>query len=152
MILGIDNGVSGCMAFYDGAELLIYDMPTFEIKNRNVLNIVRIVEILKTNLPQKCFVEQLLPYGQGGAMQNFSMGNSEGVFLGVLTALQIPFEFVRPGIWKKTMRCTADKDSARQRASELLPTFAHNWDLKKHHGRAEASLIALYGRGKYEPQ
>jgi hypothetical protein len=27
----------------------------------------------------------------------------------------------------------------------LLPAFSHNWDLKKHDGRAEAAMIAWHG-------
>jgi hypothetical protein len=37
------------------------------------------------------------------------------------------------------------KDAARARASQLLPQAAHQWPLKKHDGRAESALIALYG-------
>jgi crossover junction endodeoxyribonuclease RuvC len=47
--------------------------------------------------------------------------------------------------WKKSLGVPADKYAARMRASQLLPEFAHNWPLKKHDGRAEASLISLYG-------
>jgi hypothetical protein len=39
----------------------------------------------------------------------------------------------------------AEKDGARARASQLLPQHAGHWPLKKHDGRAEAALIALYG-------
>lgn len=43
------------------------------------------------------------------------------------------------------MQCPAEKDGSRMRASQLLPGFASNWDRKKDDGRAEASMIALYG-------
>jgi crossover junction endodeoxyribonuclease RuvC len=39
----------------------------------------------------------------------------------------------------------AGKDAARARACELLPRLADRWPLVKHHGRAEAALLALYG-------
>jgi hypothetical protein len=38
------------------------------------------------------------------------------------------------------------KDEAIARASELLPKASHLWTLGKHHGRAEAALISMYGR------
>ena len=40
----------------------------------------------------------------------------------------------------------ADKDGARARASQLLPWAAHQWARAKDDGKAEASLIALYGK------
>jgi hypothetical protein len=38
----------------------------------------------------------------------------------------------------------AGKDGARARASQLIPSAAHHWPLKKHDGRAEAALLAFY--------
>jgi crossover junction endodeoxyribonuclease RuvC len=55
---------------------------------------------------------------------------------------------VRPNIWKKAIGCPKDKDMARMLASRLLPQHSDNWPLKKHDGRAEAALIALYGLNK----
>jgi crossover junction endodeoxyribonuclease RuvC len=82
---------------------------------------------------------------QISGVSGFSMGVSEGSFLGILTGLNIPYTMVRPAVWKKFFNCPADKDAARQKASQLLPQFSHNWPLKKHDGRAESALIALYG-------
>lgn len=146
-ILGVDNGVGGALTFYDGVELLVYDMPTYKIAKRNPIDILRLIEIIKTNAPDHVYIEKLTPY-MGSKLSFFSMGHSEGLLLGVLTCLQIPYTLVRPNDWKKPMGCTKDKDAARQRASQLLPQFAHNWDRKKDIDRAESALIALYGYKK----
>ncbi len=144
-ILGIDNGLSGALAFYDGLELLIRDMPVFEIENRKVFDLQNLKATLLENRPDHCFVEKLTPLPKISGLTAFSMGHSEGLITGLLSAYNIPYSFVRPAQWKKAMQCPKDKDGARKRASELLPQYAHNWDLKKHDGRAEAALIALYG-------
>lgn len=144
-ILGIDPGMKGAMSFYDGVELLIYDMPTFEIKGRNHLDAQKIKEILIQQKPDFCCIEKLTPMPKAGGLQGFSMGKTEGFWLGIFTGLNIPFTEIRPAQWKKTVQCPADKDGARMRASQLLPNFSHNWDRKKDDGRAESALIAYYG-------
>ena len=144
IVLGIDNGLSGALAFYDGAELILHDMPIFS-GERKALDIQAIKAIILGDRPKHVFIEKLTPLPKSSGLTAFSMGHSEGVFIGLLSAFNIPFTLVRPAEWKKAMQCPKDKDAARMRASQLLPHFAHNWDLKKHDGRAEAALIALYG-------
>ena len=144
-ILGIDNGLSGALSFYDGQELLIYDIPVFQGEKRQSLDLQEIKRIILNDRPAHCYIEKLTPMPKISGLTAFSMGHSEGVMHGILSAFNIPFTFIRPAEWKKAMQCPADKDAARKRASELLPRFSHNWPLKKHDGRAESALIALYG-------
>ena len=144
-ILGVDNGLFGALSFYNEEELMISDMPTFKIGKRNQLDIQAIKSLIEGDRPDHCYIEKLTPMPKIGGLQAFSMGNSEGVMIGLLTALNIPFTTVRPAQWKKAMQCPKDKDAARMRASQLLPEFSHNWPLRKHDGRAERALIALYG-------
>ena len=47
--------------------------------------------------------------------------------------------------WKRALGVQKSKDAARARASQLLPAAAAQWGLRKHDGRAEAALLALYG-------
>ena len=60
-ILGIDNGLKGALAFYNGDELMIYDMPTLEVKERNVLDMQAIARIIKNDPPWHVFIEKLTP-------------------------------------------------------------------------------------------
>lgn len=143
-ILGLDNGLSGCLAFYNVEELMLYDMPIFS-GDKKTLDLQRIKTLLEQDKPEIAYIEKLTPLPQISGVSGFSMGVSEGCFMGLLTALNIPYVMVRPAVWKKFFNCPADKEAARKRASELLPQFSHNWPLKKHNDRAEASLIALYG-------
>jgi len=147
-ILGIDNGLKGAMSFYDGVELMVSDIPVMTVKERSVLDVHAIIRLIKEDMPHHVYIEKTTPMPKISGLSGYSMGHSEGVMIGILSALQVPYTLVRPADWKKSMGCPADKDAARQRASQLLPHFSHNWPLKKHDGRAEASLIALYGYNK----
>ena len=144
-ILGIDNGLLGCLAFYNGEELILHDMPTIEVKGRRALDMQRIKQIILEDIPWHVYIEKTTPMPKLGGLPCYSMGHSEGFMLGLMTGFNIPYTLVRPNDWKKAMGCPADKGGAKQRASELLPQFSHNWPLKKHHDRAESALIALYG-------
>jgi crossover junction endodeoxyribonuclease RuvC len=142
--LGIDVGMSGALAFYDGAELMIYDMPVFARNKTSRIDCHWLFKIIQDNAPDHAFIEQVNAFGMG-ASSAYNFGYGCGSIEALLAAANIPYSFVTPQVWKKAMQCPKDKDAARMRATQLLPRFAHNWDLKKHDGRAEASLIALYG-------
>jgi hypothetical protein len=149
-ILGIDNGLKGALCFYNGEELILHDMPTLEVNGRNVLDMQAIAALIKQDPPWHTYLEKTTPMPKISGLGAYSMGHSEGFMLGLLTGFNLPYTLVRPNEWKRIMGCPADKDGARLRASQLLPQFAHNWPLKKHDGRAESSLIALYGFNKGE--
>lgn len=150
-VIGIDVGMSGGICFYSENDFLVYDMPTFEItKNggkRKKIDVKRLIDILKYDIgdAQHVFIEQVSAQPGNGAAAAFTYGFGCGVVEAVVQALNMPFTYVTPMRWKKDMSCPADKDSARLRASQLLPQHAHNWDRKKDDGRAEAALIALWG-------
>lgn len=147
-ILGVDIGVNGALSFYDGNELIIYDMPVFKIKGSTEYDNHRIAAIIKEQKPDYAVIEKAILMPSNGKKSYQSLGICQGVFYGVLSALEVPYELVTPQVWKKAVQCPKDKNASRMRASQLLPQFAHNWDLKKHDGRAESSLIALYGYNK----
>jgi len=146
-ILGIDVGMSGALAFYDRDELIIFDMPVSERNKTKRMDCHRIAAIIKEQKPDHAYIEQVNAFGMG-ASSAYNFGWSCGSIEGILATLNIPFSYVTPMVWKKAMECPKDKDAARFRASQLMPLFSHNWPLKKHDGRAEASLIALYGWNK----
>jgi hypothetical protein len=60
-------------------------------------------------------------------------------------AEQVPLHLVTPGKWKKHFQLTSDKEQSRELAIRLFPGSAFQFNRKKHHGRAEAALLARYG-------
>jgi len=152
MILGIDPGLSGCLAFMDDSELLLYDNPTVQIyrngKNKRQIDLQALLTILKTYEVSHCYLENVNAMPGQGVSSMFQMGRGFGQIEMGLAACGLPVTYVTPQVWKKALGVPKDKDGARQRASQLMPQYAHNWDLKKHDGRAEAALIAYYGMQK----
>jgi len=55
---------------------------------------------------------------------------------------------VVPVRWKKSMMpdATKEKDASILRVKQLYPQEAHQFKRKKDHGRADALLIAAYGK------
>lgn len=149
MILGIDPGLSGSLAFMDD-ELLIYDIPTLNIerngKNKRQIDLPNLLYNLKLYPITHCYLENVHAMPGQGVSSMFQMGRGYGQIEMGLAALNIPTTYITSQVWKKSLAVPKDKDGARQRASQLMPQWAHNWPLKKHDGRAEAALIALYGK------
>ena len=165
MILAIDPGWSstapGAWALYDGAtgELLIKDLPTYPTivngRERDRIDEHRTLQLVKD---AKSWGARLMLTEQVGGMPNqsgaagFVFGYGVGVLTAAAFAVDLPVERVPPVTWKTALRVPREKGKARQRASEILPAYADQWPLQKHHGRAEAALIAVYGWQVYGPR
>ena len=80
-----------------------------------------------------------------GGPQGFKLGVNYGLLRMLLASNFIPYATVTPQAWKSFMRLNRDKDVSRATATRILPHDAHQWARKKDEGRAEATLIALYG-------
>lgn len=143
-ILGIDVGMNGAFAFYDEKELIIYDMPVFARNKTKRVDPGAVARMLKLHQPEHAFIEQVNAFGMG-ASSAYNFGWNCGIIECAVAMSGVPFTYVTPQVWKKAMQCPADKDAARMRATQLFPDEYHQWDLKKHDGRAESALIALYG-------
>ena len=84
---------------------------------------------------------QAMP-GQG-TRSMFTIGLGFGVWLGILATLGLAHTRIRPGVWKRALGLSGDKEQARLRAMQLFP--GADLRLRKHHGRAEAILLGYYG-------
>ena len=92
-------------------------------------------------------IENVHAMPQNGSVGGFSQGMGLGLWLGILAVLRIPVTRVEPARWKKDLLIPAgaDKSASIVRALQFFPTCK---DLvrKKDHGRADALLIAEWGR------
>jgi len=151
MIIGIDPGLSGALAFIDKEGLTILDMPTLTTKkgakkrtNIDAYTLGRIIEADAHNF-KHCYIEEVHSMPSQGISSAFNFGKGFGMLIGIIAANFIPMTLIPPQQWKKDLRVPAEKDGAIARASELLPKYSHLWPLKKHDGRAEAALLAYWG-------
>jgi crossover junction endodeoxyribonuclease RuvC len=153
VILACDPGINGAFAYYDGTALSIRDMPTYVAKagarrtDRRFIDEAAAVNLVRSaSLDARILViEQVGGIPGQGASSAFVFGRGVGLIIGAAHAFGLRIEQVPPATWKSALRVPADKRASRARASELLPSYSHLWPLQKHDGRAEASMIALYG-------
>ena len=154
MIVGIDPGLSGAIAFLDGSNLLnVADLPLVEVQHgkgsRKELSPALLHDMLvHTEIKiSKAVVEHVAASPQMGTVSAFRFGESFGAILAVLACCGIRTVLVRPAAWKKAMGLGPDKALSRAMAIKLWPDQSHCFARAKDEGRAEAALIAEYGRG-----
>lgn len=152
VILGIDPGLSGALAFYypETGALDVVDMPTIKsggAKGKNEIDRTALARLIDTSAASitHCFLEKVGGRPGEGAAGAFNFGRGVGLLEMAICAHFIPMTQVTPAVWKKAMGCTGDKEQSRARASDILPRHADKWPLKKHDGRAEAAVLAVYG-------
>ena len=142
LIIGIDPGASGGIAFRSGSAVWIHKTPE---TNRDIL------DLLQTHSSgEECFayVEWIHPAIQG--IGKSSMSKLYGSFKELMMALDasaIPYEDVKPQVWQKCfslVRPKADqnkwKNMLKAKAQQLFPSLTITKDT------ADALLIAEYGR------
>lgn len=152
MRIGVDCGQTGAIAAYDGTIITgLIDMPTMTRlhgSGRQVDPYTLATEILDLcgGRNATAVIEAVAARPGQGVSGMFRLGESVGVVLGVLGALQMPVRWVTPGRWKKAAGIAGrDKDAARSLAIQLHPEVADMLTRKKDHNRGEAILIARFG-------
>jgi hypothetical protein len=167
--VGIDPGLSGAVAAIKGEELVIFDTPVLKVGKKREMNTKEATAILKSllgcghlvisqasggnedwstpNPPQiVCVLERVHAMPKQGVTSVWSFGKNYGQWLGILAALEISHELVTPQAWKRVMMdgMPKEKDASIQRVHQLFPEA--DVTLRKHHGRADALLMAEYIR------
>lgn len=158
-IIGIDPGASGAVAILDDGVLIhVFDMPAVEIevggkKKKRISPEMLAAELrLFADQGAVAVVEQVNAMPGQGVTSMFAFGQAYGLALGVLAGLAIPTRTVTPAKWKKDLQLNTGKDAARARAAALWPAMAREFSRVKDDGKAEACLIAMWGRiGKEAP-
>ena len=91
----------------------------------------------------KVIIEKVASRPMQGVVSVFSFGMAFGGALSLARRFKTEVVMVTPQLWKKTLVLNSDKQLSLDMAREILPQAPLH--LKKHNGRAEALLIALYG-------
>lgn len=156
-VLGIDPGLDGAAVLLAGDEPPhFFDTPTLNVgRGKAVRRVYAETEMARTirdiaaETPGLfAFLEQVHSMPGQGVRSMFTMGTGYGLWLGILSALQIPFAVVTPQRWKGALMDGQgkEKDASRARAMQLFPTASASLARKKDVDRADALLIAEYGR------
>lgn len=139
--IGIDPGATGAIAVIAHDTVIVLD---FENPG--------IVPYLKNLHPPQCkaVIEKVSAMPGQGVSSTFKFGVNFGTWIGRLEALRIPFDFVTPQKWKKTMFDSMPKADQKamsvNRALRIFPQMVGLLKRKKDHNRAEALLLAEYAR------
>jgi hypothetical protein len=143
VILGIDPGLTGAIAFYyldSPGGIVVYDIPVAD----GEVDTDTLAATIKGLAPTMAVIERVGAMPGQGVSSTFKFGTVYGALRAVVSVLQIPQHLVTPAKWKAHFRLSKDKEEARARALQLWPGAGY-FARKKDHGRAEAALIALYG-------
>ena len=151
-LLGVDPGIRGGLAIVsidDGAAPQLIDaidIPVTGVGAKERVDVLAIRTWIIAHAPQHALIERAQAMPKQGASSGFKYGRAVGAIEAAITLCSIPVEIVEPSAWKRFWKLPGkDKESGRQKALQLFPAAHAALARKRDHGRAEASLIALYG-------
>ena len=151
IILGIDPGAGGALAFCDFEKGLldIVDMPTVQVKRmktvKREISPAMLAAIINARRPDVAWLEKVGAMPGNGGSSMFQFGRGVGMIEGVLAALEIPTHYITPAKWQRGVQQREGKDGGRERASQLFPAYATMFLRVKDDGRSDSALIAYYG-------
>jgi crossover junction endodeoxyribonuclease RuvC len=134
--MGIDPGNSGAISHLDmiSGNIEVFTLSHTEADIYDFVN----------NHKESCFgyLEKVHSMPKQGVVSSFTFGKNFGFLIGLLTALEIPYEFVTPQTWQKNIGCLSkgNKNITKAAAQRLFPK------IKITHAIADSILIAEYGR------
>lgn len=148
--IGIDPGLTGGIAILEpNNNLFVFRIPTIETSKKEID--AHAVAALFRDYDDHykgilCAIEHAQAMPKQGVTSMFSYGKGFGVYLGIFSALSMPYRLVKPQTWKRALGCTSDKQATVQIANQIFPKFCHEWRKKTYHGLAEAALIAYFAK------
>jgi hypothetical protein len=173
LFCGIDQGLSGAIAFLsDGGTLIVHDMPTIKVPTgrkstktgkvgtKRIFDFAKIRTIFADTNPDYVIVEELQIAGKPGDYKQSAQSvattfKNGGIILGMLFALNIPYEEARAAKWQKEFFRGKTGDTKNLSYDTACKLFPESCKLfvgpkgGKRHGKTDASLLALYAKRKY---
>ena len=151
VFIGIDPGFTGAVAFYWPQEnhIQCFDMPVYKnAKGKTELNLYELHEIIKPEDDEQhiAVIEQVAAMRGQGVSSMFRFGQSYGATQMAVASHKVPMHLVTPAKWKTFLGLSRDKGVSRSLASQRFPKQASMFSRAKDDGRAEAALLALYGK------
>lgn len=169
LYIGIDAGLKGAIAFLNekGECEKVFDMPLErDGKNTDVRELYAILNRADTDFDVVCCIEECryTPKMDGAdktvsVMTAFKFGRSYQSVYAVCEIINFKRTYVRPELWKgEYFLFNHSKEGSVERAVQIFPEFSDLLKYKARNtgntifkdGRAEALLIALYGKNKFE--
>ena len=150
MLVAIDPGLSGAIAWLDGETVGAVPMP---LAGKD-LDLPAIRDLLSQTAPRLIAIERVASRPGQGVASTFKFGAGWGSLIGLAAGLQIPTELVTPQALKREVRAGTATDKAaaiahcRRRfpsVSLVLPRCRN-----PHDGIADALCLVEYARRKLQ--
>lgn len=153
--IGVDLGLTGAVAMMgDDRRILVADLPVRgdRIDGRALLNLLR--SWVPADQTAVVVIENVLgmSFAGGGAHNNLrsreSLARTRGTVEAVCDIAGFPLHAVGTQRWKREMGLYSQpKEAGRELALRIFPSVAGALTRKKDHNRADALLLAHYGKG-----
>ncbi len=110
-------------------------------------DLARLTALLETGTaPARAVVQRPRATLRRSAEQIFTSGRAHGTIVGVLAGLGIAATAIDATLWQRDLGVAANPDVICARADELFPDHAKRWQRARGILRAQAVLLAEWGR------
>jgi hypothetical protein len=135
-VVGIDPGISGGFGIVSDNGAHAFSMPETP---RDIIDLFKEFKIYGELI---CYLEKVRGMPNQAHNSTWTFAKNVGHLEMAMTGLGYKFEEVRPQDWQKELGCLThgNKNISKKKAQELFP------ELKITHAKADALLIAEYGR------
>src|SRR5262245_15058059 len=117
LILGIDPGITGGLAFLTGTQVWTYDIPNVA----GEVDVDALAGIVRMHQPAFAVIERAGAMPKQGVSSTFKYGVAYGALRAVVAVLHIPHRLVSPVVWKRHFKLDRDKEKSRALAIQLWP-------------------------------
>lgn len=149
MIIGIDCGYrTGGVALVGDDWSEVHDLPTYDEGGVDVAALMDIITSVEK--ADHIFIERQQAMPKQGVVSTFKLGYAFGQIVTTAALSRTPYTLITPNNWKRALNLPRDKDAARRLAQQWFPDLAGQLKRKKDEHRAEALLIAVFGKGKHD--
>ncbi|KAL9260537.1 Holliday junction resolvase MOC1, chloroplastic-like protein [Drosera capensis] len=168
-VVGVDQDVSGALALLKtdqlGCSAQIFDAPRLKVvvgkrirRRLDAKSIDQLVMSFQAPIGTIAYIEQSMPFPKDGKQGWWCGGFNYGIWIGVLVASGFSVVPVPSALWKNSFEVTGSGTSKtlvnvlfdRMKSGSLHLHCSHLLSpmlkRKRDHGRAEALLIAAYGK------
>jgi len=152
IVAGIDPGKTGALSIlYPDGVALLFDVPIIKVKDKAkpawIDWEVTWRNALALNTPDMIVIEDIAARPGQGVTSMFTFGRTLGFVHAIAASAKVPIHFTTPAQWKgKLGLLNSSKGASREKVRTLFPRIAHAVERVKDDGRAEATLIAYFGR------
>lgn len=149
IVAGIDPGKSGALAIlWPDSSVLFLDVPLAGKKPAWTSWAASWGFALSEAAPERIIIEDVHSMPKQGVTSSFNFGEVLG-FVHAIALASCPgavIEWPTPAVWKRKLGLTADKGMSIEEAKRCYPSARDRLTRVKDDGRAEALLLAHYGR------